>query len=837
MPFSTTARLIAEIAPSFPTRQDATMTPNLLKSLQGLVCALMFTAVLCSPLQAQTSGGWRSYEVYQPKVERGYVIESRLDGLAYNHCPTVMWFQDRWFCAWNGNEVPVEGRPGLQIWMSTSRDGITWSKAFAPFSSADHCTNPFRHSQATQWQPEFIVINGQLWCFFYETSKNQEERGCHFAQLTEPEGKWSIRRLMFNGSAVLEMNGRRFGMIFPSQNPIQLRSGRILVPVVLGGGRSPDAPQKATGFWAAYRHASVLYSDDQGKTWSASLGCTMPGRTFCPWEPTVWEQSDGEVLMVFRNNCNAGFFDEMPRPSQFLIGSRSKDGGETWSVPEYVPIETVCSRMYVAPLDGKGIWNPAVPGDDYTGRLQLMFHNDAPGSKDWTGDRRNLAMFFRRGDGFEFTAGPGFVGTEPSPVYPQHCIHDGALVVTYNQSYSEKRSIRFARITPLPDPGRRYLLPRFDTVPNRQPSICDGFLRLEGRQYVTSRHIPSPKSNRLSLAAWVRWRTYGYLIDTRPNGLTWRIAATMPDRTPRVFFKSDATKPKQLNSTLPLRQDEWIYVGLDLDPGNGAATFYVNDRAEKLDITPIARSSLQGEAARVGWSERVPAFDGDVRFLAMFDEPIGAAGHRYLHDRFAAETGRQLLGGGSSVKATRLLWLDPSDPQFAQQFVVPDNTFQGVRVAAEDGRTVLRFFGEGSAGVDLDENHRSRGDKVQLRFRFKVESGANSVICTAGDADQPARVVASKGQLLLTAGNQQQLCGSLSTGKWADLQITTFAGKTVGQLDNQPPVEVTHAPRGTWIYLGQGYQTGMLTPDDRFLIDVTSVRSQVTPSCLPNIVK
>ena len=729
------------------------MTPNPARSLQGFACALLFTALFCSPLRAQTSAGWRSYEVYQPNIERGYVIESRLDGLAYNHCPTVMWFRDRWICAWNGNEVPVEGRPGLQIWMSTSRDGITWSPPFAPFSNAARCTAPFRHPKACQWQPEFILVDGQLWCFFCETSKNQDERGCYFARLGDPDGKWSIRRLMFNGSATLEMDGHRFDMIFPSQNPVQLRSGRILAPVVLAGGRSPDAPEKATGFWAAYRRASVLYSDDLGKTWIASPGCTVPGRTFCPWEPTVWEQSDGSVAMVFRNNSHSSFLDEMPRPSQFLIGSHSRDEGATWTTPEYVPLETVCSRMYVAPLDGKGIWNPVVRGDDYTGRLHLMFHNDVPGSKDWTEDRRNLAMYFRRGDGFEFTAGPGFVGTEPAAVYPQHCIHEGALLVTYNQSYAQKRSIRYARITPLPDLEKRYLLPRFDTVPNPRPSIQDGYLRFEGHQFVTSRHAPAPGSDCLSLAGWIRWRSCGYLIDTRPGGLGWRITTNLQDRLPNVFFRSETTKPKQFNSTLPLTQDDWIYIGLDLDPAKGKAVFYVDDRCEKMDITPVARASLKGVAARVGWSERAPAFHGDIRFLAMFDEPIGAAGHRYLHDLFADRMGRKLQGDGVPVKAARLLWLDPADPQFAQQFDMPSNSFQGVRVGTEGGRSVLRFFGEGSAGVDLDENHRARGDKVQLRLRFKVETGDGNVICTVGDADQPARVVTSKGRVFLSTAS------------------------------------------------------------------------------------
>ncbi len=802
-----------------------------LRGLSWIGLVLLSAAMLCTPLGAQSKDSWRKYEVYQPKIERGYVIESTPEGLAYNHCPTVIWFQDRWFCAWNGNEVPVEGRPGLQIWMSTSPDGITWSQAFAPFSSTDRCTAPFRHPQACQWQPEFIVVDGQLWCFFCETSKQKEEKGCYFGQLREADGKWSIRRLMFNGSPSLELNGHEFNMIFPSQNPIRLRSGRILVPVVLGGGRSPDAPEKATGFWATYRHASVLYSDDQGKSWTASLGCTMPGRTFCPWEPTVWEQSDGTVLMVFRNNSHSSFLDEMPRSSQFLIGSCSKDGGATWSIPEYVPIETVCSRMYVAPLDGKGIWNRAIPGDDYAGRLQLMFHNDAPGSKDWTGDRRNLAMYFRRGDGFEFTAGPGFAGTDPSAVYPQYCIHDDALVVTYNQSYSEKRSIRYARITPLPDPGKRYLLPRCDSIANPRPSIHDGFLRFEGRQYVTSRHVPAPESSRLSLAAWVRWKSYGYLIDTRPDGLTWRIAPNMlQDRQPNLYFRSEATKPKQLNTTSPLKQDEWTYLGMDLSPDKKTATFYVDDRSETVEIAPSAGASLKGAAAQIGWSDRVPAFYGDVRFVAMFAEPIGAAGHRHLHDRFAVETGRQPLGGGSPVKASRLLWLDPADSQFAQQFELPDDSFQGVRVATEDGCNRLRFFGEGSAGVDLDENHRARGDKVELRFRCKLEAGDNHVICTTGDADQPARVVARKGRLLLVADSQEQPCGPVPTGQWVELHLATYGDRTSVQLGDRPAVEVTHKPRGTWVYLGQGYRTGTLTAADQFIIAVDSVHSLVSRS-------
>lgn len=790
---------------------------------------VIITAAFC---QALTEGAaWRGHEIYLPEIERGYVIESTPDGLAYNHCPTVMWFNDRWFCAWNGNEVPVEGRPGLQIWMSTSIDGRAWSPPFSPFSRDDLCETPFRHLKAKQWQPEFIVVDNQLWCFFYETSGNKEDRGCYFARLSEPDGKWAIRRLLFDGSESLAFDGHSFNMIFPSQNPVQLRSGRVLVPVILAGGRSPDAPEKAQGFWSQYRRASVLYSDDLGETWHYSKGCTVEGRTFCPWEPTIWEQSDGSVLMVFRNNSHAVFLDDdkMPLPSQYLIGARSTDGGEKWGTTEYVPIETICSRMYVAPLDGKGIWNPVVPDDDYTGRLHLMLHNDVPGSSDWAGVRRNLALFFKRGDGFEFTAGPGFTGNEQRTVYPQHGIRDNMMLVTYCQSFAEKRSIRYARITPLPDPDKRYLLPRHDVKPSPRPTFKQAFMRFEGRQQVIAPDTPGSRTNRLALSAWVRWRDGEALLAFPERGLLWRIAAYGEERSPRLLFQSGLIRPSQVSSKLPVLQDEWVYVGFDLDAGSGKGVFYINDQTEAVTVKAVPKRAMLSGDAYIGWAGAGRrAFYGDVRFVALHDSPLGAAGHRALYDRFAASVGRQPLGqGAANTDAKTLLWMDAADPDLTKTFQLPDVTFQGVRTEMCDGMQMLRFYGEGSAGVDLDENRRERGDIVDIRFRFKTESGDGQVVCTTGDADQPARLLCWDGKLLLKAGSQERFCGDAPQGEWLDIQISTFADKTRAQLANNPAVEVRHCPRGTWIYLGQGYRTGTLTPEDRFVIDAASVRSRV----------
>jgi hypothetical protein len=357
---------------------------------------------------------------------------------------------------------------------------------------------------------------------------------------------------------------------------------------------------------------------------------------------------------------------------------------------------------------------------------------------------------------------------------------------------------------------------------------------------VASRHIPAPGNNRLSLAAWVRWNGHSILIDTRTSvndgqgtaGLVWHISTFGRERTPCIRFRNQVSEPQEFHSTLDLPQDEWIYVGLDLDTSEGIATIYINDRSEKVKVTSTVIASLKGDTAYIGFkrSKNSSALGlyGDIRFMGMFDKPIGITGHRYLYDRFAADIGRKRLGGGSPCTAKRLLWLDPTDPQFTQEFIVPDGSFQGVRVATENEANVLRFFGEGSAGVDLDENHRAQGDKIQLRFRFKIETGNNHVICTVGDADEPARLIARNRELFLVTENQKLSCGKISHVGWAQLQITTFANTTRAQLGNQTPVEVTHNPRGTWVYLGQGYQISMLTPDDQFVIDIESVQSRVT---------
>lgn len=168
------------------------------------------------------------------------------------------------------------------------------------------------------------------------------------------------------------------------QQVVQLRSGRLLVPFADWLPGVPVGPPSGPNV------ATVVYSDDGGKTWIASgarltAPCTegYNGANYGACEPTLVELSDGRVWMLLRTQTGR------------LYESFSRDGVE-WSPA--LPTEFASSNSPAFPLrlpDGRLVlfWNncqmpPRLDGQGvYAGRDALHAAISSDDGKTWRGFR------------------------------------------------------------------------------------------------------------------------------------------------------------------------------------------------------------------------------------------------------------------------------------------------------------------------------------------------------------------------------------------------------------------------------------------------------------------
>lgn len=108
---------------------------------------------------------------------------------------------------------------------------------------------------------------------------------------------------------------------------IQLRNGRLLVPVWLSTGTGGNAHRPSV--------TATIYSDDAGKTWHASeIAVPCTDEFVNPNETVAMELTDGRVMLNVRNESKA----------HRRIIVTSPDGSSNWSEPEFHEdlIEPIC---------------------------------------------------------------------------------------------------------------------------------------------------------------------------------------------------------------------------------------------------------------------------------------------------------------------------------------------------------------------------------------------------------------------------------------------------------------------------------------------------------------
>lgn len=164
---------------------------------------------------------------------------------------------------------------------------------------------------------------------------------------------------------------------------IQLRTGRLIVPVWLSTGTGGNAHRPSV--------TATIYSDDAGKTWQAGdIAVPNTDEWINPNETVAAELSDGRVMLNVRNESK----------THRRIITISPNGATGWSTPKFddTLLEPICMAGLVR------YWH----GDDNL----LLFSNphnlaraDGKSEPGKSRDRRNVTVKMSRNDGQTWRAG------------------------------------------------------------------------------------------------------------------------------------------------------------------------------------------------------------------------------------------------------------------------------------------------------------------------------------------------------------------------------------------------------------------------------------------------
>lgn len=157
---------------------------------------------------------------------------------------------------------------------------------------------------------------------------------------------------------------------------IQIRSGRLVVPIWLAYGKAGDHAPSAAG---------TIYSDDHGMTWQAGELCLPNEGDFGnPNETMITEVSNGCVMLVSRSVSKANR----------KIVTTSPNGATDWTTPVFHDQlwEPVCMASIIA--------HPSKPGTlIYSNPHTLKLDKDGKEVPGGRGKRENLCIKLSHDDG------------------------------------------------------------------------------------------------------------------------------------------------------------------------------------------------------------------------------------------------------------------------------------------------------------------------------------------------------------------------------------------------------------------------------------------------------
>jgi sialidase-1 len=208
---------------------------------------------------------------------------------------------------------------------------------------------------------------------------------------------------------------------------IQLRSGRLLIPVWLSTGTGGHAHRPSV--------TSVIYSDDRGKTWNrGEIAIPNTPELIFPNETAAVELADGSVMLNARSES---------KQNRRLI-TISKDGARGWSAPQFddALLEPICMGSLVR-------YSTVRSG----GRNRILFSNpynqerrDGKAVPGMPRDRRNVSVQLSYDEGKTWPARkaiePGWSGYSDLAV-----AHDGTVLLLYERGGTDADRFRSEALT------------------------------------------------------------------------------------------------------------------------------------------------------------------------------------------------------------------------------------------------------------------------------------------------------------------------------------------------------------------------------------------------------
>lgn len=795
------------------------------------------------------------YKLYTPTVTRRTMLDPNSSPWQYNHDTTIAWYQDRWFAQWNANTDKRESQPGQVLLQSTSTDFLTWSTPVEMFHSSTYSDNPVTmNSVDTEWQPGLIRVGTELWSIWSRSSTTAPWPTGYkilFSRLTSPTGKWVNTELNITYT---DPDGVVY-YGFATQNPIQLKSGRVVAPIIWNSQdivSPPPAGWTATSyFWINKKRAGCIYTDDNGATWKLGGITTLPGNDHALWEPVIQQTADGTISMWCRNLDYKGFGSD-----KYLLWAQGYSDGAFFDPLTPIRIDVSSSRLGMLYQAGK-----------YERHIGL--HNDwkSGAGANFVAARRNASLFFSRSGAPDMVPGINFSEDYGSVSYPQGDIHDGKIYVMWTQS-QEPNYLMTSVIDPAPSVSEWYISPRqndavnpFVVWTNTTPTR---FIHNVVSEMESVRSTSSwTDTNKVTVGAWVYKSSGGSsttlqtIVDNRllqPSqygGFIWGTFSGVPLMS---LVQTNGTGINYSFSTLSVPFGEWVYMGLSIDISAATATCYVV-RANGTETTETKalgnHVGINGATLYIGraintssWARHV----GDVRRIRVINGVAASANeHRYLHGTEQSALGVTDWAGTESNPGTPSFDYNAADGHaglndatWLAEWTQTGQIFRGYASPATlSGTNTLLITGSGSAGVEMPRI----GVGQQYVFGSQLfitnkTAGADQCFLTIGDLDTQITLISrasnpTKFEVHSKITDSYTEVGDYIAGKWLPLTVK-IGGGYVSIAINKTNAVFRINEQQPRFYIGQGHLGTFLTTQlDGFHLDMDKAMFHVAEMAQP----